>query len=143
MNSSQHYVTLGLRFVEAFNRGDLDACVELLHPEIEWYSSNRFLESETHVGQGDVKLYLDSLHDHLDESRMTPEDGYQIGDHMMLVNSLRGKGTLAGNEVVERYNWVVLLQDGLFKRVVAYPTPAEARRALDAVANASASSNGN
>ena len=134
MHSSQHHVTLGLRFVEAFNRGDYDTIVEMLHPEIEWYSSNRFLDSETHVGRSDVKLYVESLHDHLDDPKMEPEDGFQIGDHVMLINRLRGKGTLAGNEVTERYNWVVLMDDGLFRRVVAYPTPAEARRALEDVA---------
>ena len=42
MHSSQHFVTVGLRFVEAFNRGDIKACAELLHPEIEWYSNNKY-----------------------------------------------------------------------------------------------------
>lgn len=136
MHSSQHHVTIGLRFVEAFNRGDIDACIELLHPDVEWYASNRYLESETHRGRGDVKLYLESLHDHLDEPRMEPEDGFQIGDHVMLINRLRGKGTLAGNEVTERYNWLATMDGDQFRRVVAYPTPAEARRALDDIAGA-------
>lgn len=134
MHSSQHFVTIGLRFVEAFNRGDIDACAEMLDEDIEWYSSNRFLDSETHQGVPDVKRYLESLHGHMDEPRMEPEDGYQIGDHVMLINRLRGKGTLAGNEVIERYNWVALIHDDKFRRVVAYPSPAEARRALDSAA---------
>ena len=136
MHSSQHFVTVGLRFVEAFNRNDMAACVDLLHEDIEWYASNRFLESETHIGRSDVKLYLESLHDHLDDPRMEPEDGFQIGDHVMLINRLRGKGTLAGNEVTERYNWVCLIDEDHFRRVVTYPTPAEARRALEEAAGA-------
>lgn len=134
MYSSQHFVTVGLRFVEAFNSGDIDACVDLLHPDIEWYASNRYSDAEAHIGQADVKLYLESLHGHLDDPRMEPEDGYQIGEHVMLINRLRGKGTLAGHDVVERYNWVAVVNDGKFKRVVTYPTPAEARRALEAAA---------
>jgi ketosteroid isomerase-like protein len=122
--------------VEAFNRGDINACVGMLDDGVEWYSSNQFLDSETHQGREDVRLYLQSLYDHMDDPRMEPEDGYQIGEHVMLINRLRGKGTLAGNEVVERYNWVVLVHDDKFRRVVAYPTPADARRALDAAANA-------
>src|SRR5947208_1972458 len=98
MHSSQHFVTVGLRFAEAFNRADIEACVEMLHPEIEWYTSNQFLESDSHIGREDVRLYLESLHDHLDDARMEPEDGFQIGDHVMLINRIRGKGTLAGNE---------------------------------------------
>jgi ketosteroid isomerase-like protein len=136
MHSSQHFVTVGLRFVEAFNRGDVDSMVDLLHPEIEWYSSNRYSDSETHIGIPDVKLYLESLHGHLDQPRMEPEDGFQIGDHVMLINRLRGKGTLAGHEVLERYNWVVLVDGDQFRRVITYPTPAEARRALEAAAGA-------
>jgi ketosteroid isomerase-like protein len=139
MHSSQHFVTVGLRFVEAFNRGDVDAMVETLHPEIEWYSSNRYSDSETHIGIPDVKLYLESLHGHLDEPRMEPEDGFQIGDHVMLINRLRGKGTLAGHEVLERYNWVVLIDGDKFRRVITYPTPAEARRALEGAAGATGS----
>jgi ketosteroid isomerase-like protein len=134
MHSSQHFVTVGLRFVEAFNRGDIDGCVELLHPEIEWYANNRYSESETHIGQNDVKLYLQSLHSHLDQPRMEPEDGFQIGDHVMLINRLRGKGTLAGHEVTERYNWLALVDGDKFRRVITYPTPAEARSALEAAA---------
>lgn len=136
MHSSQHFVTVGLRFVEAFNRGDIEACAELLHPEIEWYSSNRYSDAETHIGIADARVYLQSLHDHLDEPRMEPEDGFQLGDHVMLINRLRGKGTLAGHDLVERYNWVCLITDGLFRRVVTYSTPAEARSALEAAAAA-------
>src|SRR5205823_15132671 len=72
--SSQHFVTVGLRFIEAFNRNDLEACADLLHDDIEWYSSNQFLESETHIGRDDARRYLESLRDHLDEPRMQPED---------------------------------------------------------------------
>jgi ketosteroid isomerase-like protein len=131
MHSSQHFVTVGLRFVDAFNRGDIEACVDMLHPEIEWYSSNRYSDSETHIGQNDARLYLESIYNHLDEPRMEPEDGYQRGDHVMLINRLRGKGTLAGHDVIERYNWVVLVDGDKFRRVITYPTPADARRALD------------
>ena|SRR2546423_3540268 len=136
MHSSQHFVTVGLRFVEAFNRGDMAACADMLHPEIEWYSSNQFLDSETHIGREDVKRYLESLHGHLDDPRMEPEDGFQIGDHVMLINRLKGKGTLAGNLVTERYNWVALVDEDTFRRVVTYPTPADARRALEEAASA-------
>ena len=136
MHSSQHFVTVGLRFVEAFNRGDIQACVEMCHPDVEWYASNRYSDAETHIGQADVKLYLEALHGHLDEPCLEPEDGYQIGDHVMLINRLRGKGTLAGHDVVERYNWVALVEGGKFKRVITYPTPAEARRALEAAVEA-------
>jgi ketosteroid isomerase-like protein len=136
MHSSQHFVTVGLRFVEAFNRGDINACVELLHPEIEWYSNNKYSDTESHIGVKEVRLYLENLHDHLDEPRMEPEDGYQIGDHVMLINRLRGKGTLAGHPVMERYNWVALVDGDKFRRIITYPTPAEARQALEAAARA-------
>jgi ketosteroid isomerase-like protein len=136
MHSSQHFVTVGLKFIEAFNQGDMDACAALLDSEIIWYTSNRYLDSETHKGPEDVRLYLQSLHESLDDPRMEPEDGFQIGDHVMLINRLRGKGTLAGNDVVERFNWLVTTSGEKFRRVVSYPTPADARRALDIAAGA-------
>jgi hypothetical protein len=36
--------------------------------------------------------------------------------------------------VIERYNWVALIDEDRFRRVITYPTPAEARRALEAAA---------
>jgi ketosteroid isomerase-like protein len=134
MHSSQHFVTVGLRFVEAFNRGDIDACLDLLHPDVEWYTTNQFLESDSHRGHRDVRMYLESLHGHLNDPHMEPEDGFQIGDHVMLINRLRGTGTLAGHPVSERYNWVCLVDGDTFRRVVTYPTPADARRALEEAA---------
>jgi ketosteroid isomerase-like protein len=131
LHSSQHFVTVGLRFIEAFNQGDIDACVTMLDPQVEWYTSNRYLDSETHVGQEDVRLYLQSLHESLDNPRMEPEDGFQIGEHVMLVNRMRGQGTLAGNEVIQRFNWLVTVKGDKFRRVVTYPTPADARKALE------------
>ena len=136
MHSSQHFVTVGLRFIEAFNRGDIDACVAMCHPDVEWYASNRYSDSESHIGVADVKLYLEHLFSHLDDPRMEPEDGFQIGAHVMLINRLRGKGTLAGHDVIERYNWVALIDGEQFRRVITYPTPAEARRALEQAAAA-------
>jgi len=136
MHSSQHFVTVCLRFIEPFNRGDIEACGAMLDAEVEWYTSNRYLDSESHQGPDDVKRYLQSLSEHVDEARMEPEDGFQIGDHVMLINRLRGKGTLAGNELIERYNWVCLVNEDKFRRVVTYPSPAEARRALEAAAGA-------
>ena len=62
--------------------------------------------------------------------------GFQMGDFVMLINRLRGKGTLAGNEVTERYSWVATMDGDQFRRIVAYPTPAEARRALEDIAGA-------
>ena len=32
------YVDMVLRGYEAFNRGDIDASLEILHPEIEWHT---------------------------------------------------------------------------------------------------------
>jgi ketosteroid isomerase-like protein len=131
MHSSQHFITVGLRFIEAFNRDAIDECVDMLDPDIEWFTSNRFLDSEAHSGPEDVRMYLQSLRDHLDEPRLEPEDGFQVGDHVMLINRLRGRGTLVGQEIVERLNWLVIVRDEKFLRVVTYPSPADARRALE------------
>jgi len=37
--SSAAYVTAVLKFLQAFNRNDLDACESLLDPQIEWHSA--------------------------------------------------------------------------------------------------------
>src|SRR4051794_38005558 len=90
--SKEHHVAVGLGFWSAFKNGDLDACIELLHPDVEWHPTPRLDEIDVLRGANDVRHTLEALHDRFsDEIEVLPEDGRQIGDHVLMVTILRGR----------------------------------------------------
>src|SRR2546421_10657480 len=92
--SKEHHVAVGLAFLSAFKTGDIDACVEMLHPDVEWHPSPKLLDSDMLRGRDEVRNELDTLHDrYANEIDVIPEDGRQQGDHVLLVALFKGTST--------------------------------------------------
>src|SRR3954464_7491678 len=90
--SKEHHVAVGLGFWSAFKNADIDACVELLHPDVEWHSTPRLDELDAVRGRDDVHQTLQSLHDRFFEDLdVLPQDGRQVGDHVLMVTMLKGR----------------------------------------------------
>src|SRR3982751_2258786 len=89
--SKEHHVAVGLGFWSAFKKGEIDECVEFLHPEVEWHPSPRLEDLDVIRGRDDVRITLEALHDRFAEDLdVLPEDGRQIGDHVLMVTMLSG-----------------------------------------------------
>lgn len=135
--SKEHHVTVGLGFLSALKRGELDACVELLHPEIEWHPSPRLLDAEVVRGHDDVRQHIQTLHEQFGESLdVIPEDGRQIGDHVLLITMFKGSNKFTARAFQQRECWVVSVRDDQWARVVVYPNPAAARLGFEAILKA-------
>lgn len=126
--SKEHHVAVGLGFWSAFATGDLDTCVELLHPDVEWHPSPNLTEIESVRGRNDVRNVLQSLHDRYSESlEVLPEDGRQIGDHVLMITVLKGRNQFTRQAVQARECWVVSVRDDKLGRIVVYPNAPAAR----------------
>ncbi|MFL5894292.1 MAG: nuclear transport factor 2 family protein [Thermoleophilaceae bacterium] len=126
--SKEHHVAVGLEFLSAFKRGDIDACIELLHPEIEWYPTPKLLASEALTGREDVRQHLQTLHDRFSDSlEIAPEDGRQVGDHVLLITLLQGRNHFTKQPIKTRECWVISIRDDKWGRIVAYPNAPAAR----------------
>src|SRR4051795_2939663 len=126
--SKEHHVAVGLGFWSAFKNGNIDACVELLHPEVEWHPSPRLDELDTVRGREDARITLEVLHDRfLDDLEVLPEDGRQVGDHVLMVTMLKGRNQFTGQAISSREAWVVSIRDDKLGRIVLYPHAAAAR----------------
>src|SRR3954467_5226014 len=87
--SKEHHVAVGLGFWSAFKNGDLDACVEALHPDVEWHPTPRLDDLDAVRGRDDVRNVLQILRDRFAEGlEVLPEDGRQVGDHVLMVTML-------------------------------------------------------
>src|SRR5260221_4121997 len=89
--SKEHPVGVGLTFLSALKTGDLDACAAMLHPDVEWHPTPKLLDHETIRGREHVRDHLQTLRDRLGgELEVVPEDGRQVGHHVLLVALLKG-----------------------------------------------------
>src|SRR3954452_9796580 len=126
--SKEHHVAVGLRFWSAFKTGDIDACVELLHPEVEWHPTPRLDELDVVRGHDDVRATLQVLHDRFAEGlEVLPEDGRQVGDHVLMITVLSGRNQFTGQSIKARECWVVSIRDDKLARIVSYPNAPAAR----------------
>ena len=126
--SKEHHVAVGLGFWSAFKNGNLDACVELLHPDVEWHPSPGLDRLDMVRGHEDVRSTLQVLHDRFAEDlEVLPEDGRQVGDHVLMVTMLKGRNQFTGQAISSREAWVVSIRDDKLGRIVLYPNAAAAR----------------
>ena len=128
--SSAAYVTAVLNFLQAFNRGDLDACAALLDPQIEWHSA------VTYNGKREVRSMLESLRERFTQAQARPDDFREAAGHVLMVVCFYEAAPDAQPRE-QRQSWIAdMNEEGLIRRVLSYPSPAEAARALEAIAAA-------
>jgi ketosteroid isomerase-like protein len=134
--SKSHHVAVGLGFWVAFKKGDLEACVEALHPDVEWHPTPRLAESEVVRGREDVCNVLQVMHDRFsNDLDVIPEDGRQVGDHVLMVTMLSGRNQFTKHQVKSRECWVVSIRDDKMGRIVVYPNAPAARLGFEEVLN--------
>lgn len=127
--SSAAYVTAVLQFLQAYNAGDLDECEKALDPGIEWHTA------VAHKGRAAVRDYLETLRGRFNSPQARPEDFREGGGYvLMVVTFFDGQPGADYSPGEERQSWLTQVgEDGTLRRIVSYPTPAEAARALDAI----------
>jgi ketosteroid isomerase-like protein len=128
--SSAAYVTAVLRLLQAFNRNDLDACEQLLDPHVEWHSA------VSYRGREEVRAMLESYGERFKSPQARPDDFREAAGHVLMVICF-SEGDADAPRREERQSWIVAMSDeGLVRRVLCYPSPAEAARAFEALAAA-------
>jgi ketosteroid isomerase-like protein len=140
--SKEHHVGVGLSFWSSFKNGDIETCVELLHPEAEWHPSPRLDELDVIRGRDDVHQTLRALHDRfLDDLEVLPEDGRQVGDHVLMITMLKGRNQFTKQPISSRESWVVSIRDDKLARIVVYPNAPAARLGFEEVLRAAGPAN--
>jgi ketosteroid isomerase-like protein len=140
--SKEHHVAVGLGFWSAFKNGDIDACVELMHPGATWHPSPKLDDSDALHGRDDVRIALEALHDRFADSiEVLPEDGRQVGDHVLMVTLIQGRNQFTKQPIKSRESWVVSIRDDKWSRIVAYPNAPAARLGFEELLTAARPAN--
>jgi ketosteroid isomerase-like protein len=117
------------RAADAYNRGDVDAVLREIDPKVEWHPLLQvLLGGETTVYRGHERvreLYRD-IDEAFTEAQAELSEIRDLGERVVAIGHLRGRGRESGAETETAIAWVVDFKDGKAVRIREYLDPAEA-----------------
>jgi ketosteroid isomerase-like protein len=116
------------RALEAFNSGDADTFAELTTPELEWATGLGAIEGEIFRGHEGVATYFGRLRSAWDEFRFAADEFRDLGDLVLVLGRLEGRGRGGGVPVDSPVGAVWDLRGGRIWRLRAYLDQGEALR---------------
>jgi ketosteroid isomerase-like protein len=94
---SRENVELVREAIEEFNRGDLEAALELMHPDIEWRTLEAFPDAATYRGHEEVREFWQTWRDTFRGFRLHVEECVPVGEHHVLATfRVSGEGAESG-----------------------------------------------
>lgn len=120
------------RAYDAWNRGEPEAAIELLSPEIEWHLPPNLPDAESWRGRDEVVQGLSSLSGSWSELRAEVRDLISAGDRVVALVRFQGQGATTGLPVegvsVDAQVWT--LREGRVVEVRMYSGTDEALEAV-------------
>ena len=119
------------QWVEAYRPDRLDDLLALLHPDIEWITTETWVEREVWCGHAEVAVGLRRFFSEWEEFSNDEIEAFSDGgDKFAVVTRMRGRsrGTHIPTEM--RTSGVAEVRDGLIVRVVGHSDPADALAAV-------------
>jgi ketosteroid isomerase-like protein len=116
--------------IDAFNRRDVDALLDLATADIEWFPAlGMAVEGGSFRGREGVEEYLHELHDTWEEQRLLPEEFRDLGDSVLWLGRTAGHGRGSGVPVDAPMGGIYDFRDGKVSRVRMFFDRREAMRA--------------
>jgi ketosteroid isomerase-like protein len=120
---------------EGFGRGDIDAVLSVMDPDIEWDATDALAHTGRYHGHGGVAEYIESLSDAWQEFELNPEQFTESrgGAHVMVLGNVKGRLVANGQHVEARFAHVLELDDeGMVTRLKVCLDREAALRAMPA-----------
>jgi ketosteroid isomerase-like protein len=121
-----------LRFIDAYNRRDVEAMLEDLDPAVEWRPAFPLSLGEATVYRGHegAREWLRSLYDALDHAHVEYTEIRDLGDDRILgIGRMRTRGKGSGVETESPFASLMETRNGKAVRIWTYLDPEEARAA--------------
>ena len=118
------------RGYEAWNRGDFDAVLELVDPDIEWQPGADSPEAGENRGRDGFRGFLESWLESFEDLRIVPEELVVEGDCLVTMVHQRGRGRGSGVEIDVLTVHVWRIRDGRAVGWYAYRNRADALAAV-------------
>jgi ketosteroid isomerase-like protein len=125
------------RFLDAYRPDRIDDLLTLLHPDIEWASTETWVERGVWHGHAEVRAGLERFFSAWDEFSNDDVEAFSdSGDKFAIVTRMRGRSRDTRISTEMQTSGVIEVRDGLIVRIVGHSDPAEA---IAAVATSEAS----
>jgi ketosteroid isomerase-like protein len=99
-------------WVDACNRGDVDAALGLCDASIELVEATALPGAVTATGPDAVRRYLERFTAHWSEGEWLPEEFQESGDKVLMRARLQLRGRRSGIEVDREWFYVFTLREG-------------------------------
>ena len=117
----QGNLELTRRYIDAYNRRDAAALVELSDPELEWRpAATRAFEQTVYRGHEGIRQYITELDDTWEELVIEISEIRDLGDRIVLLGRVRGRGRSSGVEVDEPFGSYTEVREGKATRIDGY-----------------------
>lgn len=111
---------------QALSRGDVEAALELIDPDVEVRDRPEAPDPQTYHGHKGVRTAVQSTFDTFDLVEFEPEQFVEAGDRVVVVIRMRGKGKESGVPVEDRIAHLWTLRDGRAWQLQVYSDPERA-----------------
>ena len=126
----QQDVEVVQRTLEAFNSGEVEQVLAIVHPDFEARIAPELsAEPDTYRGGSGVQRYFDSFREAFEQIRFEVEELTDAGDAVVVGLRMTAIGKLTGIPVEQRNAGVWTVRDGRVVRIDTYVTVEEALRA--------------
>jgi ketosteroid isomerase-like protein len=115
--------------VEAYNRGDAEALVELSDPEITMVPVRALLEGGEYRGHEGVRRFLADMEEDWERREILIDEIRELDDGVLVLGTFTAVGR-SGNEVSQPVAWHSRFREGKLLRMVAYTDQETALRRL-------------
>jgi ketosteroid isomerase-like protein len=104
---------------EGFGRGDIQAVLSVMDPDIEWDATDALAHTGLYQGHEGVTEYIQSLTGVWEEFILNPEQFSESGDgaHVMVLGNVTGRLSATGQDVEARFAHVLQLDEGQVTRL--------------------------
>jgi ketosteroid isomerase-like protein len=113
---------------EAFNRGDIEAAIELFDPEVVIHDPER--TGSSFRGHDGLRSFWAEWLENWDAYRVEPREFTQRGDEVLVVGTQTGRGSLSGADVTQDIFIVYRFREG---KVVEFRAFTDRGPALDSM----------
>jgi ketosteroid isomerase-like protein len=114
------------RAVEAANRRDLEALLEEVDPEVEWYPQVVGLGREVYRGAEGIRELFADMGETIPDAFFEVSEIRDLGDRLLSFGRLRAHGSESGAPTEVPYNQLIHFRDGKATVLRTFLDPKEA-----------------
>jgi ketosteroid isomerase-like protein len=120
------------KFVDAYNRRDIEAVLGVFHPEAEWYPLSALAEGDqAYQGHEGIRQWWANQDATFDELRLSVDEVRDLGDVVLALGRLSTRSK-SGITLDTDLGCFLQIRHGLATYGRAYPSHAEALKAVEA-----------